>query len=160
MTNQEIFVTKEMMQVLEVPPMYKPRIKASERPKVTGSYDTMEIIRCCYEAEDLCHHEEFKILMFNRSNRLLGVQHLSKGGITGTVTDIRLGLRAALIACATSLVLVHNHPSGNLQPSEADISITKKFKEAASLMDILVMDHIIVDDCAERFFSMADESLI
>jgi len=103
-------------------------------------------------------YEEFWILLLNRSNKIIDKIRISKGGITGTVTDIRIIMKEALDKKATSIILCHNHPSGNVKPSESDIKITKKIKEAGEIMDIKVLDHIIVVE--KEYFSFADEGMI
>ncbi|MGF1583772.1 MAG: DNA repair protein RadC [Bacteroidales bacterium] len=126
-----------------------------EKPAVHSSKDAFTIMQPL--VGDLTH-EEFWILLLNRSNRLIDVLRTSQGGISGTVTDIRMILKNAILYTASSIVLCHNHPSGNLKPSSADMSITKKMVEAAKLMDIKVLDHIILAD--RNYFSFADEGLI
>jgi DNA repair protein RadC len=103
-------------------------------------------------------HEEFWILYLNNSNKVIQKNQLSKGGITGTLVDVRLVLKKALEVSATAIVLVHNHPSGTLKPSEADKTITEKLKTAAQSLDIKVLDHLIVTEKA--YFSFADEGLL
>ena len=103
-------------------------------------------------------HEEFWILMLNRSNKVIAQNKVSQGGISGTVIDVRLILKSAIDHLASSIILCHNHPSGNLQPSDADTKITKKMSEAGRIMDIPVLDHIIVTD--NGYFSYADEGMI
>lgn len=103
-------------------------------------------------------HEEFWVLYLNNSNRVLKHIQLSKGGITGTLVDVRLALKFALELNATALVLAHNHPSGTLQPSEADKQLTSKFKVAATSMDIKLLDHLIVTE--KEYYSFADEGLL
>jgi len=103
-------------------------------------------------------HEEFWVLLLNRANHLISKQRISTGGVTGTVADIKIILKLALENLASSIILCHNHPSGNLKPSEADIRLTKKLKEAASLMDITIADHLIVSRLG--YYSFADERLI
>ncbi|TAJ15069.1 JAB domain-containing protein [Marinilabiliaceae bacterium JC017] len=103
-------------------------------------------------------HEEFWILLLNRSNKIISRLKLSQGGISGTVIDVRLIMKNAIENLATSIILCHNHPSGNLQPSEADLAITKKLKESGNILDIPVLDHIIVTD--HGYYSFADEGLI
>jgi DNA repair protein RadC len=102
--------------------------------------------------------ESFYCVYINRANRVLGVAEISKGGITGTVADPRLILGIALKAGATSIVLSHNHPSGNLKPSNADEVMTQKIKQAAAFMEIVILDHIILS--IEGFFSFAEEGLL
>ena len=103
-------------------------------------------------------HEEFWILVMNRAHKVLDTMKISQGGITGTVIDTRMILKYAIDKRATSLIVSHNHPSGNKKPSEADINITKKIKNAAALMDITLLDHIIIAD--KSYFSFADEGLL
>jgi DNA repair protein RadC len=103
-------------------------------------------------------HEEFWILYLNNSNKVIQKNQLSKGGITGTLVDVRLVLKNALETGATALILCHNHPSGTLKPSQADRDITQKLKIAAQSLDIKVLDHLIITENA--YFSFADENLI
>ncbi|WP_242131600.1 RadC family protein [Aestuariivivens marinum] len=103
-------------------------------------------------------HEEFWIIYLNNSNKVIHKHQLSKGGITGTLVDVRLVLKNALEVGATGLILAHNHPSGTLRPSEADKQITKKLKTAAQSLDINVLDHLIITEKA--YFSFADETLL
>ncbi|MGI6574117.1 MAG: RadC family protein [Fermentimonas sp.] len=104
------------------------------------------------------NHEETWALLTDRSNQVISTLQVSRGGIAGTVVDIRLILREALTRYATGIFLGHNHPSGNLAPSPQDISITKKLKEAALYMDIVLLDHIIVG--GDAYFSFADEGVL
>ncbi len=102
--------------------------------------------------------EVFAVLFLNRANKVVHFEIISEGGITGTVADPRIILKKALENNATAIILCHNHPSGNLQPSTADELLTKKIKTAASFLDILVTDHIIVS--TEGYFSFADEGIL
>ncbi len=103
-------------------------------------------------------HEEFWILLLSRSNRMIDKIKISQGGVSGTITDIRIILQEALTKLASAMILAHNHPSGNLNPSEADKRITLKIKDAAALMDISVLDHLIIGE--EEYFSFADQNLL
>ncbi|TRX72674.1 DNA repair protein RadC [Carboxylicivirga sp. M1479] len=129
--------------------------EGEERSKVTGSHDVFDIMEPLLG--DL-PHEEFWVLMLNRSNKVIGKNKVSQGGISGTVIDVRLILKSAIDHLASSIILCHNHPSGNRQPSEADNKITNKMSEAGRIMDIPVLDHIIVTDNA--YFSYADEGML
>ncbi len=104
------------------------------------------------------NYEVFAVVFLNRANKINHFEIISKGGITGTVADPRIILKKALEEDATSIVLCHNHPSGNLQPSKADEELTKKIKEAANYLDIRIIDHIIVSE--EGFYSFADEGIL
>ena len=103
-------------------------------------------------------HEEFWLLMLNRANRVLGKFKVSQGGLSGTVIDTRIILKKALDNLASSIVVCHNHPSGNNQPSDADVKITEKLKKAAEMLEIKLLDHVIIAD--KSYFSFADEGLI
>ena len=133
------------------------RRNASGRKKdqVTKSGDIAEYLRATLEYRK---QEVFALVFLNRGNRVTHFEIISEGGLTGTVADPRVILKKALEHEATSLVLCHNHPSGNLRPSKADELLTQKIKQAASFLDIVVMDHIIVSD--EGYFSFADEGML
>ena len=103
-------------------------------------------------------HEEFWLLMLNRANRVLGRYKVSQGGLSGTVIDTRIILKKALDNLASSIIVCHNHPSGNKQPSDADLKITEKLKKAAEILEIKLLDHVIIAD--KSYFSFADEGLI
>jgi len=103
-------------------------------------------------------HEEFWVLFLNNSSKILAKTQMSKGGMTGTIVDVRIVMKQALEYSATAIILVHNHPSGALQPSKSDIILTEKFKLAAESLDIKVLDHIIVTE--KDYFSFVDESLL
>jgi DNA repair protein RadC len=98
-------------------------------------------------------------MLLTRSNKVLGIASISKGGINGTVTDVRIILQYAIKANASGIIICHNHPSGNLQPSESDLTITRKIKESGNLMDIQLLDHLLIIP-EEKYCSMADEGLI
>ena len=148
----------EWTRVAEVELVYKTKVKASERPKVNSSKDIYNILRQVWDENKIDMLEEFKVIFLNRANRVTGVYDASSGGITGTVADPRLILAAAIKSLSVSIVLSHNHPSGNLKPSRADEELTLKIKEAASYHDIRVIDHIIIS--SEGYYSFADEGLI
>ncbi len=103
-------------------------------------------------------HEEFWILFLNRNNRVIQKSCISKGGVSGTVVDVRLILKPAIECLASGIILGHNHPSGNLKPSQEDIHLTHKVKQAAKLIDIALMDHLIIGD--QNYYSFADEGII
>lgn len=103
-------------------------------------------------------HEEFWVLYLNNSNKVLRKLQLSKGGITGTLVDVRLAFKSALEIGAVAIILVHNHPSGTLKPSAADKNLTQKMKTAGQSLDIKVLDHIIITE--DSYFSFADEGLL
>lgn len=129
--------------------------EALEKKKITSSASVFELMQPIIGELE---HEEFWIIYLNNSNKVIQKNLLSKGGITGTLVDVRLVLKNALETGATGLVLVHNHPSGTLKPSETDKKVTQKLKTAAMSLDIRVLDHLIITEKA--YFSFADESLL
>jgi len=126
-----------------------------ELDKITGSSDVARYLRPLIG--DL-PHEEFWVLFLNRQNKVVDKQRLSQGGISGTVIDVRLVLKMALEKHATSLIFAHNHPSGNLEASDADRKITRQVKDAGVIMDIPLLDHLIITQGG--YFSFADEGLL
>ena len=127
----------------------------SEKVKITCSNDIYELMKP--ELLDL-PKEEFWVILLNRANRLIRKEQISSGGISGTVADPKVIFKAALDQYASSIILVHNHPSGNLKPSQADINLTSKMKEAGKMLEIPVLDHIIFGD--ESFLSFADDGIL
>jgi DNA repair protein RadC len=150
--------TSAPFRVAEVKLTYRSKVKASERAKITCSEDTHGILLKSWDPGKLEFVEQFKLLLLNRANQVLGIYELSSGGIAGTVADPKLIFVAALKACASAIILCHNHPSGNKQPSLADLQLTKKVKEGGALLDIAVLDHLILT--SEGYLSMADEGLM
>lgn len=133
-------------------------LENSCRQKITSGEKAFEVLLNCWDKDTLELQEEFKILLLNRANEVLGIYQMSKGGITGTVVDVRLIFSVALKCNATGIILAHNHPSGTLKPSEADISLTKKIKKCSEFMDIALLDHLIITKY--NFYSFANEGLL
>lgn len=129
--------------------------EALERKKITSSNSVFEYVQPIIGE---LPHEEFWILYLNNSNKIIKSAQLSKGGITGTVVDVRLAFKDALQLGAVGIILAHNHPSGTLKPSHADIQLTKKLKTAGDSLDIKVLDHLIITEKA--YFSFADENML
>jgi DNA repair protein RadC len=127
----------------------------NEKPKITSSKELYELLK-----GDLLDipHEEFWIILLNRANRVIKKAQISQGGVAGTVADPKIIFKAAIESLATGIILAHNHPSGNLTASQADIDLTKKLKAGAKLLEMQVLDHIIVG--GQKYFSFADEGLI
>jgi DNA repair protein RadC len=145
--------------ISEVRLVYRTKVKASERLKVKSSKDAFDIFMGYWDLDSVEHFEEFKLMLLTRSNKVLGLTTVSKGGISGTVTDVRIILQYAIKANASGIIICHNHPSGNMQPSETDMKITRKIKESGNLMDIQLLDHLIVIP-EGKYCSMADEGII
>lgn len=125
-----------------------------ERTKITSSLASYGVIKQFYH-EDITLYESFFLLLLNNSNETIGFVKISQGGITGTVVDVRIIAKYCVEVLATSCILAHNHPSGKLFPSEADLAITKKTKEALAILEVKVLDHLILTDVG--YYSFADE---
>ena len=123
--------------------------------KIASSNDAFELLHA--ELSDL-NTEEFWIILMNRANKVIKKIRISSGGISGTVADLRVIFKAAIDNLASAIILAHNHPSGNLKPSQADINLTKKIKNSGNILDIPVLDHIIIAE--NSYFSFADEGLL
>ncbi len=123
-----------------------------ERAKITSSQDAFDEL---YPVLADLPHEEFWVLLLNRANQVIGRSHLSKGGVSGTVVDAKIIFKMATEKLACAIILAHNHPSGNLQPSQADIGLTNKMRDAGNLLDIPVLDHLIIGHGA--YYSFKDE---
>lgn len=130
-------------------------LQVEERPRIMGSADAYEILKA--NLLDI-PHEAFWIVLLNRANRVIKKHQVSQGGVAGTVADPKIIFKVAVEELASGIILAHNHPSGNLTASQADIDLTKKLKESGKLLDIQVLDHIIVGD--KSYFSFADEGLL
>lgn len=146
--------------VTEISVTYKNQLNALERPQIRNSGDAFKCLLSGYDMETIGLQEQFVILYLNRSNAVLGVYRCSMGGITATIADTRLILSVALRIAAVSIMVSHNHPSCSIKPSLADESLTDKLKNAAALLDIKLLDHLIVSGSGEEYFSFADEGLL
>ena len=132
--------------------------KKSELKQITSSQDTYNILKLLFDADTFDWKEEMILLCLNQANKLIGYYKVSSGGISGTICDPKVVFTIALNSGASSLILAHNHPSGNMTPSNADKEVTEKIKQGGKLLDIKLLDHIIVSD--ENYFSFADDNLI
>jgi DNA repair protein RadC len=130
-------------------------VDSTEKPKINSSRDAYEMVRG--DLIDL-PHEEFWVLLLNRANRVIKKRRISEGGVSGTVADPKLIYKMALEELASGVVVAHNHPSGNLQPSQNDIDLTKKLKEAGKFLEVQLLDHLIV--AGTKYFSFADEGFL
>lgn len=130
-------------------------LEPESKPHITTSKAAFELIKA-----DLLDipHEEFWVLLLNRANKVTRKQQVSQGGVTGTVADPKIIFKLALEELASGVILAHNHPSGNLTPSQSDINLTNKLKEAGKLLEIQVLDHLII--AGQNYFSFADEGML
>jgi DNA repair protein RadC len=139
-------------------------LELGRRRKLAEVEDVLQI-KCSKDVAEIFQpllsdlsHEEFWILFLNRSNKVINKMKLSQGGISGTVTDVRMVMKKAIEYLASGIIVCHNHPSGNLNPSESDSKITQKIKDAGNLMDIQLLDHIIISE--KDYYSFADNGLL
>lgn len=129
--------------------------EALEKPKITSSKSVFDVMQPIIGE---LQHEEFWIIYLNNANKIQLKIQMSKGGITGTLVDVRLVFKRAIELTATGIILCHNHPSGILKPSASDINLTKKMKNGGEILDIKVLDHLIITE--NSYYSFADENLL
>lgn len=144
--------------VAEIQISYSSKVPVEDRIKVTSSRTAYQVFIDNWSHDTIDLQEEFKILLLNCANDVLGIYQVSKGGISGTIVDVRLILATALKCGASSIIMAHNHPSGNTTPSQPDIDLTHKIVAGGKLVDVLVLDHLIVT--SDGYLSMADEDII
>ena len=145
--------------VNEIKISYREHTRISEAPQLTSSRDVAKLLHQNWDVDTLALKESFKILLLNNSNRVKGIYQVSDGGITGTVVDLRILFAVVLKTTSTGICLAHNHPSGNLKPSQPDKQLTQKIKRAAALFDIKVLDHVIIVPNGD-YYSFADNGML
>lgn len=144
--------------ISEIELIYRSKVKASERPHITSSRRAYEIALQNWDDNRIEFIEQCKIMLLSQSHKVLGIYEMSSGGIAGTVVDLRLLFTAALKAAAVNVIIIHNHPSGNTAPSEADRQITSKAVQAGKLLDVKILDHLIIS--SESYYSFADDGAL
>lgn len=145
--------------VNEIQISYKERVKSPFWKKINSSQDASELLYEHWNKNTIEVQESFKVVLLNNSNKVKGIYHLSQGGITGTMIDLRILFAVVLKTLSVGIILTHNHPSGKLLPSEADKKITEKIKNAAALFDVKVLDHLIITPNG-KYYSFADNSIL
>lgn len=148
-----------MFNFAEVKISYKPKIKMKDVQAITCSKDAFELVLPLYDQDSIAHIESFIVIFLNKANKPIGHKTLSVGGTAGTYVDIKVLFQHAILMNASGFIASHNHPSGNLKPSEADIVLTKRMKQAGELLDIKCLDHLIVSYEGE-YRSFADHGEI
>lgn len=129
-----------------------------EKIKISNSKTAYDLVLFHWNTNTIEYQEEVKLLLLNRANIVLGIHELSKGGTTACVVDIKMVLAIALKCNANSIIVIHNHPSGNLNPSEADKSLTSKIKQACEIVDINLLDHLIISK--DGYYSFKDDGTL
>jgi DNA repair protein RadC len=125
---------------------------------IASSRDALEIFREHFDADELDYRESFFALYLNQANKVLGIKKISESGISSTLVDVRIVLQAALLCNASGIIVAHNHPSGNLNPSSSDIKMTAQIKEASKVMNMTLLDHVILT--SDSHYSFADDGMI
>lgn len=147
----------KLFSIKEIDISYSYGTAKAERETIHSSLDAKNIFVSAFGAT-LEYKESFFVLVLNNSNDILGIKKISEGGITATIVDVRLIFQTVLKAHGTAFIICHNHPSGKLQPSQADKNITAKIKEGAKVLDLNLLDHLIVT--AESYLSFADDGIL
>ncbi len=148
---------KQWKQVHEVEITYsRPILEGAYR--ITSSNDAEILLRKIYPPKRIDYKEFFYVLLLSRYSQVLGVAHISTGSTSGTVINVPEIIQLALLSNASSIILSHNHPSGNLKPSDADIAMTKRVQEVCALLEIKVLDHLILS--SESYYSFADAGVL
>lgn len=148
-----------MYKVCDVKLTYNTKVKSSERAVIKDSNSAYSLLmNHIYDSETIQYREYMKLILLNNAKRVLGFVYISEGGLDSTSADIRIIMQAAILGNASAMILSHNHPSGNKQPSNQDDLLTDRVKKAAKLFDIQLLDHIIVTDSG--YYSYLDEGRI
>jgi len=147
----------KLLSIKEIEISYSYGIAKAERNTVTSSADARNIFYSLIE-KTIEYKEYFLLLVLNNANEILGIKKISDGGITSTIVDVRLIFQTVLKAHGVAFIICHNHPSGKLQPSEADKTITQKIKKGANFLDLKLLDHLIITK--ESYLSFADDNIL
>lgn len=150
-------VQSAALKVAEIQISYHPKFKAAERPKICSSKDAYDIFKQEWDLGKIFFQEEFKMLLLNQKNRVLGIVHLSSGGLDSTIADPKIIFSAALKACASGIILCHSHPSGELYPSIQDYGLTNKLQAGGKLLDLNILDHLIITK--DSYYSFAENGI-
>ena len=145
--------------VNEISIKYQGNFKISQAPKITSSESAASILYNHWDKDQIGLQECFKVILLNNANKVKGIYEVSKGGITGTLVDIRILFAVILKSLTVSVIIGHNHPSGTLRPSTADQKITEKIQTACRYFDIKLLDHLILTPDGE-YYSFADEGML
>lgn len=149
---------QSLFSVAEVDLIYRNKVSPGNRIKITGSDSVYDVFISAWDLNKIDMIEQFYLMMLDRANHCIGLSNISTGGISACVVDPKIVFATALKANSSSIVVAHNHPSGNLKPSNADIRLTEKLKHAGQFLDLPVMDHLIVTPL--KYYSFANEGLI
>jgi DNA repair protein RadC len=149
---------KMTQNIQEVELHYKRTPSTTNRPRVVNSADVVEVFRAIYDVNKIEHREMMYAMYLNRNNVVLGVLLISEGGTSATVCDPKIVFQGALKLNASAVILSHNHPSGNLTPSHADIQLTNRLTNGGKILDVQILDHVILT--ADSYYSFADNGMM
>ena len=155
MSVKQIIKDLDKLKIPRVKLTYSDIVPANERHKIISSYECAQLLMTHYDPETIQLREEFQLLLMNRTNRVLGVYQVSTGSSIAAFVCAKAIIQTALLCNATSIIVSHNHPSGNTKPSDADIKVTRKLKHALEPLEITLLDHIIVT-ADGNYYSFAD----
>jgi DNA repair protein RadC len=147
-----------LFQIDEVDLVYRTTIDPADRIRIESSKHTYQILKEVFNPDTINLLEETKLILVNRSMRILGIYNLSKGGINSSLIDSRIVFVTALKAAAVGIILAHNHPTGNTQPSPADLKVTRRLSQAGKLLGIKLIDHMIIT--SSDYYSFAEHNLL
>jgi DNA repair protein RadC len=155
----EIANAESLYKLAEVELIYRNKTKVSDRPKVQTSREVFRLLKNSWDDNKIELLEQFKIVLTDRRNACIGIADISTGGVTGCVADPKIMFAIALKARATGMIMAHNHPSGALRPSQADIELTQRMVKGGKYLDIAVLDHLIVTS-EDKYYSFSDEGMM
>tara|TARA_R110000764_G_scaffold57759_1_gene125713 strand:- start:1274 stop:1717 length:444 start_codon:yes stop_codon:yes gene_type:complete len=147
------------MKASEIKIVYKAKVKAKDRITINSSKSIHEFLRGVFDEGTIGYTESSYLIMLNRKNEILGYTKLSEGGVSSCIIDAKVVFQYGLKANASAIILAHNHPSGNMMASQADISITEKIKTVGRALDLPILDHIIMSP-EYKYYSFADEGIL
>lgn len=153
-----IITQKNLFDVCEMDIAYYPEIKPKDRPQITNSEKTYNHIMKYVNRGEINYREVFLLITLDRKNGIIGIKEIGKGGMSAVIADIKLIFQTALLSHAESIIVAHNHPSGNLNPSDYDETLTKNLKGAGKFLTLPLLDHLIFDN--DTYYSFADEGNI
>lgn len=148
---------RELRMIHEVTVEYKPSYKQSELTKISDVNESVSFLRAIWE-DDILYRERFYMLMLNRQNKVIGFTLISIGGSSSCIVDVKMIMQSAILTHSCGIIIAHNHPSGNLKPSNPDLAITKQVKEACKIFDFALVDHIILTE--NSYYSFANEGIL
>lgn len=155
----EVANIENLYKLAEVELIYRNKTKVSDRPRVQTSREVYRLLKRSWDTNKIELLEQFKIVLTDRRNACIGIADISTGGVSGCVADPKIMFAIALKARATGLIMAHNHPSGALKPSQADIELTQRMVKGGKYLDITVLDHLIVTS-EDKYYSFSDEGMM